>query len=153
VVNFNLSDTISGSEARAFMTINGRVYEMFYVKKIEAKVIKNKSEGRVIGSRATQHKATGWSGTGTMTIYYVTSMFRQIMLDYIKKGIDAYFDVQVINDDEASPAGNQTVLLKRVNLDEVIMALMDADAEFLEEEIPFTFEDVDILDSFNELSY
>lgn len=152
MTQFNLSDTISGSEGRAFATIDGRVYEMFYLKKLEAKVAKNKSEGRVIGSRATQHKATGWSGTGTLTIYYITSMFRQIMLDYIKKGIDVYFDVQVVNEDVSSPAGRQTVLLKRVNLDEVNMALLDGEAELLEEEVPFTFEDVDLLDSFNQLS-
>ncbi|MCI1777184.1 MAG: phage tail tube protein, partial [Paenibacillus lautus] len=82
-------DAISGQEGRAYLTLDNRNYEMFYIKTLEASVEKNKSEVRTLGRRGVQHKTTGWTGTGTMTIYYVTSFFRQIMYEYIKSGKDA----------------------------------------------------------------
>ncbi|TCJ04096.1 phage tail tube protein [Cytobacillus praedii] len=141
-------DAISGQEGRAYATINGNVEEMFYVKTLEVTVEKQKSEMKALGRRGTQHKATGWNGTGSMTIYYVTTRFRQLMLDYIKTGKDVYFDIQIVNEDPTSSIGRQTVVLKNVNLDNVIMAKVDTESEFLEEETNFTFDDVDILESF-----
>lgn len=144
------NDTLSGQEARAYTTIDGQVEEMFYAKNIEATVEKNKADVKTLGNRVTQHKATGWSGSGSMTIYYATSKFRKMMLEYIKNGKDVYFDIQVINEDPTSSLGKQTTVLKNVNLDSIIMAHFDVDSDALEEEISFTFDDVDILDEFNE---
>ncbi|WP_281885684.1 phage tail tube protein [Paenibacillus sp. YYML68] len=142
------SDTISGQEARAYATIDGQVEEMFYAKKIEAKAKKVKKAIKTLGKRGAQQKAAGWEGSGTMTIYYVTSKFRQLMLQYMKTGKDTYFDLQVVNEDPTSTIGKQTTIIKNINLDEVVLALVDVDSDALEEEIPFTFEDADILDQF-----
>ncbi|MGE5703546.1 MAG: phage tail tube protein [Clostridia bacterium] len=143
-------DTISGQEARAFATINNQHVEMFYAKKIEAKVKKTKKSLKTLGKRGSQSKATGWEGTGTMTIYYVTSVFRQMMLEYMKNGKDTYFDLMIVNEDPTSSIGKQTVLIKGVNLDEITMATFDVEAEALEEEMPFTFHAADILDEFGQ---
>ncbi|WP_226000891.1 phage tail tube protein [Paenibacillus sp. BJ-4] len=142
-------DTISGQEGRAFATINGNVEEMFYIKTLEAKAEKEKTDVKTLGKRGTQHKANGWSGSGSMTIYYTTTRFRQLMLDYIKTGKDTYFDIMIVNEDPSSSIGKQTVVLKSVNLDSVIMAKVDTDSEVLDEDIDFTFDDVDVPDSFN----
>jgi len=40
-------------------------------------------------------------------------------------------------------------VLKNCNLDEVSMAAFDVESEVLEEDMAFTFEDVDILNKFN----
>ncbi|MCY9540918.1 phage tail tube protein [Paenibacillus alvei] len=141
-------DTISGQEGRAYATINGRIEEMFYVKSLEAKVEKEKTELKTLGRRGTQHKATGWSGSGSMTIYYMTSMFRQMMLDYMNHGKDTYFDIQIINEDPTSSVGKQTIVLQGVNLDSMVIASLDTDAEALEEDIDFTFEGVIMQDQF-----
>ena len=142
-------DTISGQEGRAYATINGQVEEMFYVRTLEATIEKQKTEVRTLGRRGVQHKASGWTGTGTMTIYYVTSLFRQLMLNYIKTGRDVYFDITVVNEDPTSTIGRQTVVLKNVNLDSVVVARLDTETEVLDEEVSFTFDDIDILDTFN----
>lgn len=142
------NDTISGQEGRAYATINDQVEEMFYVKKIEAKAEKQKAEIKTLGRRGTQHKATGWSGTGTMTIYYVTSKFRMLMLNYIKNGVDTYFKIMIVNDDPSSSIGTQTTILKGVNLNSIVLAKLDTESEALEEEVEFTYEDVDITDQF-----
>ncbi|RXZ77248.1 phage portal protein [Paenibacillaceae bacterium] len=137
-------DTISGQEGRAYATINGKREEMFYLKNIEATAEKQKAEVKVLGRRGTQNKATGWSGSGSMTIFFVTSVFLKIMYQYIKEGKDIYFDIMVVNDDPTSSIGKQTVVLKGVNLDSVPLVMLDTDADALEADIDFTFDDVDI---------
>lgn len=141
-------DAISGKQGRAFSNINGVNYEMFYVKNLEATIEKKKTEVPVLGLTGTQHKAGGWSGTGTMTIYYVTSMFRKMVLEYVKYGRDTYFDIAVENDDPSSSAGRQTTILKGVNLDNVTIAKLDTENEALDEEVSFTFNDVDMPEEF-----
>lgn len=138
------SDTISGQEGRAYAYINGKSEEMFYVKTLEATVEKQKAEVKTLGRRGVQHKATGWSGSGTMTIFYMTSIFREMMISYMKTGVDQYFDIVVTNEDPSSSIGAQRMLLKGVNLDSVIMASLDTESEALEEEVSFTFEDVEV---------
>ncbi|WP_248930135.1 phage tail tube protein [Paenibacillus hamazuiensis] len=144
-------DTISGQEGKAFMIIGSQREEMFYVKKLEAKAEKDKAEIKTLGKRGTQYKPKGWKGTGTMTIYYVTTKFRKMMHDYITTGKDAFFDIQVVNEDPSSSIGKQTVILKNVNLDSVIMASLDTDSDALEEEVSFTYDDVEIKDNFTKI--
>lgn len=148
----NAGDTISGQEGRAYANINGINEEMFYIKTLEASIEKTKAEIKTLGHRGLQHKATGWSGTGSMTIYYVTTKFRQMMLDYVKTGIDSYFDIVIVNEDPASSIGKQTVTLYNVNLNKVIIGKLDTESEALEEELEFTFEGVDIQDQFAKLA-
>ena len=144
-------DAISGKLGKAFATINGEVHEMLYLKNIEATAEKNKVEVPVLGKTGTQHKAGGWSGTGTATVYYATSKFRELMLEYIKTGKDTYFDILVENDDPTSNIGQQTTILKGVNLDSVIMAKLDVESETLDEDISFTYNDVEITNKFRDM--
>lgn len=141
-------DTISGQEGRAYATINNNKEEMFYVKKLEAKVEKEKAEIKALGRRGTQSKAKGWKGTGSMTIYYITTLFREMMNEYMVSGKDTYFDITVTNEDPSSSVGMQTVIIKNVNLDSVIMASLDTGSDTLEEEISFTFDGIEIKDRF-----
>lgn len=141
-------DTISGQEGRATQTIDGVITDMFFLKNLEATFNKNKVEVKTLGKRATQHKGIGWSGSGTMTIYYMTTEFRKMALKYAKTGVDTNFRINVTNNDPTSSIGAQTVVLYGVNLDSVILAKLDVDAEVLDEEMPFTFDDFDILDEF-----
>ncbi|EHQ88288.1 phage tail tube protein [Desulfosporosinus youngiae] len=142
-------DVITGKQARAFATINGQVEELFYAKSIEATIEKTKTDVPILGRMNVAKKSTGWSGSGTLTVYYVTSLFRSLMLKYIKTGKDFYFDLQITNEDTTSSIGKQTTVLKNCNLDSVIIASFDASSDdAIEEELPFTFEDADILDKF-----
>lgn len=141
-------DAISGKMGKAFATINGEVHEMLYLKNIEATAEKNKIEVPVLGKTGNQHKSGGWNGTGSATIYYATSMFRKMMLEYIKTGKDTYFDILIENDDPTSNLGKQSTILKGVNLDSVIMAKIDIESETLDEDISFTYNDVDMPEIF-----
>ena len=141
-------DTISGQEGKATAVIDNSVEDMFYLKSLEATAEKNKVEIKTLGKRGVQYKGVGWTGSGAMTVYYVTSKFREMMLKYAKTGKDTYFNITVVNDDPTSTVGKQTVVLYNCNIDSVILAKLDTEDDALEEDIDFTFDDFDILDSF-----
>lgn len=142
-------EPICGKNATAYVIIEGRVEELFYAKSIEAKIEKNKADVPILGRTSIGKKTTGWTGSGTLTLYYMTSKFRQLTLDYIRTGRDFYFDLQVTIEDPTSDIGKQTVILKNCNLDSVSAAAFDITSDDpLEEEMPFTFSGYDVLDGF-----
>lgn len=145
-------DIISGQEATATATINGKVEDLFFAKSVEASIEKVKSEVKTLGMRGTQYKANGFTGSGSMTVYYVSSIFRKLLMDYIKNGVDTYFTLTITNSDPSSAAGKQTVALYECNLDSGVLAKFDVDTEFLDEELSFTFSDADILEEFTEIT-
>ena len=145
-------DPISGKEGVAYAKINGNNEELFFAKTIEASVEKAKSEIKAIGRRMTGHKTTGMSGSGKMTLYYLTPLFRQMLKQYKDTGVDIYFDLVVENNDPSSSAGKQTTLLMDCNLDSVVLSKLDGDSDDpLEEDADFTFEDYDILQEFTKI--
>ena len=146
---FTGENAISSKEARGFLTINGQNIELFFAKSVEAKITKNKQEIKALGSRMTGHKTTSASGEGTLTIYEVTSAFKEYFLDYVNKGVDYYFTLQVTNEDNSTPYGAETKLLTGVNFDEIVIAQFDSDDGILEQELPFTFEGVELLSKYN----
>lgn len=143
-------DVISGREGTAFMTINGRNVPMFFLKTIEATVELVKTEVPVLGKRTNQQKVTGANGTGSMTIHKVTSEFANIAVNYMKAGTIPDITVKVTNDDPNSTIGRQTVLLKDVIFDSIVIAKLDVESETLDEDVDFTFSDTDILEAFTE---
>lgn len=146
----NERDAISGKQATAYATINGRVEELFYAKTLEATIEKNKADVPILGRTSVGKKAAGWSGSGTLTVYYITSLFRKLTEEYIKTGRDFYFDLMVVNEDPSSTVGKQTVMLKNCNLDSVIAAKFDASSDdMLEEELAFTFDGYELNDEFS----
>ena len=145
-------DPISGKEGVAYAKINGNNEELFFAKTIEASVEKAKSEIKAIGRRMTGHQTTGMSGSGKMTLYYLTPLFRQMLKQYKDTGVDIYFDLVVENNDPSSSAGKQTTLLMDCNLDSVVLTKLDGDSDDpLEEDADFTFEDHDILQEFTKI--
>lgn len=148
----NAPDTISGKEGRAYAKIDGNNEDLFMAKTIEASVEKAKSEVKAIGKRMTGHKTTGGNGTGSMTLYYLTPLFRQLVKRWKETGVDIYFDMVIENEDPSSAAGKQSILLIGCNLDSVVLAKLDGDSDDpLDEDIDFTFEDFDILTPFNQI--
>lgn len=147
----NAPDAISGKEGRAYAKIDGNNEELFFAKTIESTVEKSKSEVKAIGKRMTGHKTTGGNGTGSMTLYYMTPLFRQMIKQWKETGQDIYFDMVIENDDQESSAGKQSVLLIDCNLDSVVLGKLDGDSDDpLDEDVDFTFEDFDILTPFTQ---
>lgn len=150
---FNEIDAISGKQAKAFVIINGRTEELFYAKSLEATIEKNKVDVPILGRTNTPQRSAGWSGTGTLTVYYVTSQFRQLMQEYTTTGKDFWFDLMIVNEQPGSSTGKQTIYLRNCNLDSVIAARFDSTSDdMLEEEMPFTFTNYEVQDQFNPIT-
>ena len=141
-------DTLSAKLAECFVTIDGNRYNFMQAINLEAKFEKNKTTVPILGKTGVGNKATGWSGSGSATFHYNTSIFRQLLLQYKKTGEDIYFDIQRSNEDPTSAAGRQTVILVDCNMDGGILAKFDADGDYLNEDMDFTFEDFKIPESF-----
>jgi hypothetical protein len=137
---FRGSNAISGREGRLYM--DGE--EIAYAKNFEATIEKQKGDVPIIGRRFMSKKTSGVSGTGTITLYKVTSKFNAMMMEYVRTGRDAYFTIQGVLDDQGSDRGTERVTLYDCNIDSVRIGNLDAEADALEEEIPFTFEGADL---------
>jgi len=152
MANFmNAKDAVSASLAKCFVIIDKNRYEFMQAINLEANFEKTKSEVPILGRNGKGNKATGWKGTGSATFHYNTSIFRKLLKDYKDTGKDMYFDIQVTNEDPASAVGRQTIILKNCNLDGGILTKFDADAEYLDETIDFTFEDFEMPEEFTDI--
>lgn len=74
-----------------------------------------------------------------------------MFLDYVNKGIDVYFSLMVTNEDPSTGYGAETKVLTGCNLDEITIAELDSHDGILEQEMPYTFEGVELLQKYNEL--
>lgn len=148
-ITMKAKDALSAKLAECFVTIKNNRYNFMQIIDFEANFEKTKTEVPILGKTGTGNKSTGWKGTGSGTFHYNTSIFRQMMLDYKDTGEDVYFEIQVTNEDPTSAAGRQTVVFIDCNIDGGILAKFDADGEYLDEDMDFTFEDFKIPETFN----
>ena len=142
-------DTLSAKLAECFVTIDGKRYNFMQAINFEAKFERIKTEVPILGKTGKGNKSTGWKGTGSATFHSNTSIFREMMLRYKDTGEDVYFEIQVTNEDPTSAAGRQTVVFVDCNVDGGILAKFDADGEYLDEDMDFTFEDFTMPEKFN----
>lgn len=150
-VTMDGKDAISGSEAECYITIDGNRYNFMQAITFEATFEKNKTEVPILGRPGKGNKANGWTGTGSMTCHFNQSVMRELLEKYKNDGIDTYFTIMVTNEDPTSAVGRQTVIFKDCNLDGGILAKFDADADYLDEDFDFTFEDFEIQETFKPL--
>ena len=147
-VTMKAKDTVSAKLAQCFVTIGNNRYNFMQAINFEAKFERTKTEVPILGKTGAGNKSTGWKGTGSATFHYNTSIFREMMMKYKDTGEDVYFEIQVTNEDPTSAAGKQTIVFVDCNIDGGILAKFDADGEYLDEDINFTFEDFKMPESF-----
>lgn len=150
-VTMKAKDTLAAPLAECFLILNGKRYNFMQAIKLEAKLEKTKKEVPILGQTGKGNKATGWKGTGSATFHYNTSIMRKLLLDYANTGEDVYFDIQITNEDKSSGAGRQTIILKDCNINGGILAKFDADADYLDEDMDFTFEGFEMPEEFTDL--
>lgn len=149
--NFLLAqDAINGKEGCAVVQNEGKNSVLFGLKKINTDAEFQESDFKVVGTRLVQTKTSGVKMSGTATIYYGTPVFLDMLVQYLKTGKVPVFVIQITNDDPATTVGQQTVVLYGVKLSKVPIAILDADSDELEEEISFTFTNIEVLNAFNE---
>ena len=149
----NARDILSGEQGEVWATLpNGDRMCMMHVKNLEASVSYDKEQVPILGKRGKGNRKKGETYSGSMTVYYVTSIFRQYAEQYKNSGKDFYFEIRVINHDNTSRAGTQEVWLQDCNLDSLVLAKVDADSSILDEDMDFTFENYHIETIFDDLT-
>ncbi|MBS4959611.1 MAG: phage tail tube protein [Clostridiales bacterium] len=151
-VIMNGRDAVSSALAECFITIDGKRYNFMQAISLTANMAKTKTMVPILGKTGKGNKAGGWKGSGKAVFHYNTTIFRDLLYKYKEKGDDIYFDILIRNEDPTSAAGSQTVILKDCNLNGGVLAKFDADGDFLDESMEFTFEDFEIPEKFNSLS-
>jgi hypothetical protein len=141
-------DAVSASLAECFITIDDNRYNFMQAINLEAEMKKNKTKVPILGKTGKGNRASGWEGSGKATFHYNTSIIRELLYKYKETGEDTYFDIQITNEDPTSSVGRQTIILKDCNVDGGILAKFDADAEYLDEDMDFTFEDWEMPEKF-----
>ena len=132
------------------MTVDGENHELFQMKKFQSDAEFQESDFKVVGTTLVQKKTTGVTLTGTMTIYYGSPYFIKLLQDYLKTGKLPYFTLQITNDDPGTTVGKQIVALYNCKLSKVPVAMLDADSDWLEEEVSFSYTGLEVLNYFND---
>lgn len=151
-IKMNASDSLSAKMAECYVTIGNNRYNFMQAINLEASFEKTKTEIPILGKTGSGNKSTGWKGSGSATFHYNTSIFRELMQQYKDTGEDTYFEIQVTNEDPTSKAGRQTVVFIGCNIDGGTLAKFDADGEYLDEDMDFTFEDFKMPEKFSLLN-
>lgn len=142
VLQMKAQDAPSAKLAECYVTIGGTRYLMLMAKDFEANFSKSTATVNILGRTGAGHKATGWEGTFTMTIYKATEIFDKICEDYKNTGRDTYFDIQVTSEDPTTGLGRSTKLYKDCILDgDVLLSAFDTEGGFLEQSVSGFFDD------------
>ncbi|NCU30384.1 phage portal protein [Candidatus Saccharibacteria bacterium] len=149
----NVKDTVNGGQGLVQMEIEGNLETLFHVKNVEAFIEKNKESLPLAGSHWEHSKLKTIKGTGSCTLYYMTSTFVKLAQRLAKEGKDFDFDMIITNEDKGSSVGKQTTVLRNCNMDKILVAKFDTDSAALEEDFDFDFTDLDLLDEFTKPSY
>ena len=147
----NANDTVYGSLATCYVTIDDRRYNFMHLIDFESDYKINIVEVPILGKVGMGHKAAGGKGTWKATAHYNQSMIRDIANRYQKTGVMPYFDIQVTNEDPNSVVGRQTVTLSGCLCDSLLLAKFQSGEEILDEEMSGTFESWDMPEKFGEL--
>lgn len=144
-----LSDTLSAKEGKAYITIDGQNRELFEISALTAQIDLSVQERRMLGHRMTQHKVVGATGTGSMTLYFMNSQMLKQAIQYLRTGNYKGLKVQVKNEDPQSTIGKQEVVLSNVILATIpVTTLDDQSDDPITFDTDFTFDDIEILESF-----
>lgn len=142
------NDGLNGKAGSAFMVKGGRNIELFGLKKFETNAEFETTNFPVVGALVNQTKVKGIKYSGTLTIYYGTPEFLSILTEFKRTRRFPELKLQVINDGTGTTVGNQIIAIYGVVLTKIPIAILDDSADYLQEEIPFTFTDFEPLEQF-----
>lgn len=150
--HLNVRDINNGALHEVWYTFpDGRKMNMCHVVTLNAKTEKDKKKLRVLGMIQTNDKSLGTNHSGTMTVYDITTEFREYMAKYEETAEDLYGTMDIISYDNTSLTGRQSITFFDVNFDAVDFANIDINASEMTTEMPFTYSRVVINQKYDDL--
>jgi hypothetical protein len=147
----NYGDVIALSEGKVFATIDGANVPLLEVKEATAELELNKEEVFALGKRIKGHKVTSAGGSGSLTLYWVSSMWNKIAEEYLRSGRLPYMTMTAINEDKSSSIGKQVVNIGGFMPDKIVLFNLEADDGIAENEMDFTFDSFKQVEAFKEI--
>lgn len=144
--------TINGRNGKVFLA--GNIF-LAQVQSVEARVVLERADVVVAGRLVTGYKLTGASGTGTLNGFHVTSKFRKLVADVMRTGVmppPTYITMELSDPDMYMVGQNgvtgdtaiERAIVRGVNFWEAPLGFDTG--SLVMDDIPFTFEDVDMPD-------
>ncbi len=134
-------EVISGT----FGTVWVNDEEWLHVTKFEAKVTGEFEDINMAGKLTTGKKFMGWTGEGTITVNKVNSTVTKMLAENFKKGIMP--EIKIVGKlADPQARGAERVEILEVTFSEFMLLNFEVKAK-MEEEIPFSFEDYNLIDA------
>jgi len=134
-------DSVSAKLAECFIRVGNNCYNFMQAIDLDAKFERSKAKVPILGQTGAGNKSTGWRGIGKATFHYNSYIFRHMMSELKNTDEDVYFEIQVSNHSPNLSIGRQTIIFVGCNVEGGILAKFDANDEYLDEKLEFTFED------------
>lgn len=119
--------------------------EWAHVTKFEAKVTGEFEDIHMAGRYGVGKKYMGWTGEGTITVNKVNSTITKMMSEAFKKGIMP--EIKIVGRlADPNALGAERVEILDVTFNEFMLLNFELKAK-MEEEVPFSFEDYNLIDT------
>ena len=142
MANTRLADTLSAQEGTAYITMDGVTRELFELSSIKAQIDLVVQEKRMLGSRMTQHKVVGATGSGSATLYFMNSDQLDQTLKYINHGTRGSISLIITNSDPQSSVGEQKVTLTNVIFNTIPVSTLEESDDPITYDSDFTFDGI-----------
>lgn len=151
---FNAQDAPRTNQAELFCTIGTRRYSMLNAKSCEANASVSLADVKRLGTIITGKKAIGLEVKLSMTVYKCSEMFDDLITTFKETGALPTFEVQVTSEDKATSMGRSTKTYYDCVIDgDVLLSMVDADGEFIEQTIEAFAMDYSQDEKYKEPSY
>ncbi len=150
VLAMNQNDTISSKEGTVYASVDGKNIPFAEIIEMEAKIELKTVDITPIGQRMKSKKVVGAEGTGSIKYYFQNPAIRNIIVNYVKEGKISEISIKYANEDPTSKAGRNSGVLKNVIFEKALLFKTSGEDNVLEEETDFSFNDIEILDTFKQ---
>ena len=143
-------DTVNGAEGSVVITQNGVNTVIAGMRNITTNAEIQSTDMRVVGTRIIQAKSNGSKLTGTGNIYYGSTVFTDMVVQYIQTGVMPQFDIQITNNDPTTTVGSQVMAFYGCTLTGTIpLAILNSEEAMMNYDFNFAYTSMAVLTSFN----
>ena len=144
-------DTVNGAEGSVVITQDGVNTVIAGMRNITTNAEIQSTDMRVVGTRTIQSKSNGAKLTGTGNIYYGSTIFTNMVAQYIQTGIMPQFDIQITNSDPTTTVGSQVMAFYGCTLTGTIpLAILNSEETMMNYDFNFAYTSMAILTSFSD---
>lgn len=149
----DIRESVDKNAGKGYIIKDGVMRELAGMTKVTTKRSVKTRTRKPLGERVVQTKVTGIENSGTLTVdQYETATFNKMVDEYEKNGKMPEFDLQIVNEDEATSVGRRVVRYYDclLNADVSLSELEDSSDDAVTSDIGFTFRRKEILEDYSQ---